>query len=204
MVFHLILALFTLFIIGRQIEGERLESRALEFWITEIGSIRPTPGIPRPSEVITHGSRSNEHGCSQLRKQKEDWCLLTQFCWKAGRCKPNCSSTLDGFPGPPFAFISFPISSNCDGEGRKHARQSWVLKHANWNEVSLMFPVCQSVFWFPLKSWTLLSFHSDEIWLIHGHDLSLSILELLWFLFSAILWGPKSFQDASGLRLHMV
>lgn len=144
MAFHLILALFTLFIIERQIEGERVESRTLEFWITEIWSIRPTPGIPRLSEVITHGSCSNEHGCSQLQKQKEDWCLLTQFCWKAGRCKPSCSSTLDGFPGPPFAFISFPISSNCDGEGRKHARQSWVLKHANWNEISLMFPVSLS------------------------------------------------------------
>lgn len=110
------------------------------------GAFQPTLGIPRPSEVITHGSCSNEHGCSQLQKQKEEQCLLTQFCWKPGRCKPNCSSTHEGFPCLPFAVVSFPISSSGDGEGRKYGRQSWGLKHANWNEVSLMFPVCQSVF----------------------------------------------------------
>lgn len=75
MVFHLILALFTLFIIGRQIEGERVESNALEFWITEIWSI---PAYPGNSQAL------GSHHTRLLLK----WAWL--FCYRSRRKSDAC------------------------------------------------------------------------------------------------------------------
>lgn len=193
MAFHLILALFTLFIIGRQIEGEGVENSALEFWIIEIWSIAVHPTNSQALGSHHTWLRLKRARLFSVTELGEEWRLVPQFCLKPGLGKPNCSSMLGGVSGLPCPFLLFQFLVTVSVKAENVSGRAWELTI----QTGMRRASCSLTVGLLIPPWSLflLPFCSDEIRLVLWSTFPF-ILKPLWFLFSPVLCGPNSLRDA--------
>lgn len=167
MVFHLILALFTLFIVGRQIEGEGVGPQCtgvLNHWNLEHSSIaREFPG-PQKSSHLAAAQMSMVVLSYRSRRKSDAW--LFSSVPKQDFANPTALPYLVGFQVCPLPLLLFQFlvtvlvkAENMPGRDRDLSIQ--IGMRWSFDSVSVSLP-----FDFPWNH--ELSFHADKSRLIQG------------------------------------